>query len=1105
MAKRIPEHPDGSPPSALSYLVGVALLIVGLVTASALYYRFEVERARIEAVELLGTIADAKAERIVQWRAERIGDIENIARQALFVRDLEGWLSAANPRSSTAPWQQALALTVQSYGYDNALVVRADRTPIYAVDETDARFSPETVEALRQALSEGQPVHSQPYRSNSGKVFVDTCAPIKADDGGILAALIIRSDANTFLFPLSDSWPTPSESGETLLFRRSGSDVLFLNNLRKAKDPALTTRLPVSLDDLPAARALRDEGRLVSGIDYRNQEVVAVASDITGSDWKLLAKIDSAEIFAGVRYRLAVALAGTIFVSLLLLVAILFLYNRKRSVFFQDLYEIERKLRESEMRFQAVFEDSHAVMLMIDPSDGTIVEANPAAATFYGWPQDKLRTMTIFDLNNAPTEQVQANLEKALHERQRHFTSRHRRRDGAIRDVDIFSGPLQLHDRDLLYSIIFDVTRRQRAERELRRNEQLLRMAGRAARFGAWSVDIPDFHITWSDEVCAIHEVPAGYSPEIEEAINFYAPEWRETVQNKFDQCVNEGKPFEFEVELVTAKKNRVWVQSIGEAERDASGRIVCVRGAFQDISDRKRREEEFATLIQASLDGFWRCDNEGNLLDANEALNRMLGYSRDDLLEMNVADLAVPDNVLGPQFMARVFQTGAERTETQFGTKSGQFVDVEISCRYLPVLGPRIYAFVRDITEQRRHERLIADERNRYRTIFEAAPISIWEEDWSMVLPYVEQARASGTDDYGTYYEEHPELVQEALRAVEILDVNQATVTLLNASDKAALLASLEVVFATEDTLSGFIGELVALSEGKTVYETEMKLNTVDGDAVDVLLHMTLPDAGAESGRLFVTLTDISQRKRHEAEVRHALRETKRSNEELEQFAYVASHDLQEPLRMVASYTELLSRRYKGTLDERADKYIHYAMDGALRMQQLINDLLLYSRVNTRAREPELTNAETALGKAIQNLQTAIEQSGADITYDALPEVFAEPVQLGQLFQNLISNAIKFRQPDVEPRIHISVEDLENEWQFVVNDNGIGIDEKYAPKVFAIFQRLHTREEYPGTGIGLAVCKRIVERQGGSINFTSTVGEGTSFVFTLPKHSGDA
>jgi len=281
-------------------------------------------------------------------------------------------------------------------------------------------------------------------------------------------------------------------------------------------------------------------------------------------------------------------------------------------------------------------------------------------------------------------------------------------------------------------------------------------------------------------------------------------------------------------------------------------------------------------------------------------------------------------------------------------------------------------------------------------------------------------------------------------------------------------------------------------------------------GFSVGGIDYVTKPLDGAEVlARIDTHLTVHGLRRKLEEQNRlleaevEARRETEaallRSNTELEQLAYVASHDMQEPLRMVASYLQLVAQRYKGQLDADADEFIGYAVDGAKRMQALINDLLAYSRVGTKARPFEPTDCNRLAEIALGNLAIAIAETGAQVTRDTLPTVKGDASQLLQLFQNLLGNAIKFKRVD-PVKVHFTAQAEGSFWRFSVSDNGIGIAPEYFERIFVLFQRLHGRGDYPGTGIGLAICKKIVERHGGEISVQSTVDQGSTFSFTIPR-----
>ena len=282
-------------------------------------------------------------------------------------------------------------------------------------------------------------------------------------------------------------------------------------------------------------------------------------------------------------------------------------------------------------------------------------------------------------------------------------------------------------------------------------------------------------------------------------------------------------------------------------------------------------------------------------------------------------------------------------------------------------------------------------------------------------------------------------------------------------------------------------------------------QVHGLEGGADGYLTEPIQPEELLATVKAFVRLRQTEEKLQHmNDELSRQAVELRRSNEDLQQFAYVASHDLQEPLRTVISYAQLLSRRYQGKLDADADDFIDYVRAGATHMQELITDLLAFSQVQTKGQPFAMTDCEKVLARVLLRLQAQIEETRAVVTHDSLPTVFADVTQLGQVLQNLLSNALKFhgKQP---PRVHVSAQSDGKQWVFAVRDQGIGLEPTHAARIFQVFQRLHSRRAYPGTGIGLAICKRIIEQHGGRIWVESELGKGATFLFTLPAVPGEA
>ncbi|MGD0449474.1 MAG: PAS domain S-box protein [Candidatus Bathyarchaeia archaeon] len=506
---------------------------------------------------------------------------------------------------------------------------------------------------------------------------------------------------------------------------------------------------------------------------------------------------------------------------------------------------------------------------------------------------------------------------------------------------------------------------------------------------------------------------------------------------------------------------------------RNETGKIQGVFAAARDITERKQAEEKLKSaylysrsLLESSLDPLVTISADGKITDVNRSTEEVTGYKREQLIGSDFSDYFTEPGKARLGYK-KVFTDGYVRDyPLAIRHQSGKITDVLYNATIYrnedgTIQG--VFAAARDITERKIAEQKLLAASLYSRSLIEAS-----------LDPLVTISKEG-----------------------KITDVNMATEDVTGYTREELIGSDFSDYFTEpRDARAGY---QKVFTEG-LVKDYPLAIRHKSGKITDVLYNASIyrnPQGDIQG--VFAAARDVTERNAMENEIKQTMEKLKQSNSELEQFAYVASHDLQEPLRMVASYVQLLERRYKGKLDTEADEFIAYAVDGANRMRGLIEDLLTYSRVNRLGKPFEPTNVESTLDIVLLNLKASITENNALVTHDKLPIVMADGGQLVQLFQNLIGNAIKFHGKE-SPHVHVSAQDKENEYMFSVQDNGIGIAPEYFDRLFKIFQRLHTREEYPGSGIGLAVCKRIVERHGGRIWIESQVGKGSTIYFTLNK-----
>jgi len=500
------------------------------------------------------------------------------------------------------------------------------------------------------------------------------------------------------------------------------------------------------------------------------------------------------------------------------------------------------------------------------------------------------------------------------------------------------------------------------------------------------------------------------------------------------------------------------------------------------DITERKEMEQaireserKLDSMLQTMVEGMVFVNAEGEIIYANAAAEQILEVRRDGILgryyherewqqideegQPYPADQLPLSLALGERRMVEGIEHGiiAPNGETKWlSVNAAPMVDDTGQ------INGAIASF-RDITQQKQIEQALRDSERRYRTLFDHAGDAIFVHD---------------------------------MAAGHFLDVNQIACQRLGYSRKELLrMTPMDIDLPKQAAQvpqrieqlkkqGHIVFETIHVRKDGTPIPTEINSRRIDYDGQPAILSLA---------------RDVTERKQAQEQIERYAQKLERSNQELEQFAYVVSHDLREPIRMVKSYLELLQRRYQGALDEKADMFIGYAVDGAQRMQEMIRALLSLSRVGTQGQEFRVVDCEAVLEHTCVSLHHMIEENEAQVTHDPLPTVMGDRAQLAQVYQNLIANAIKFQRQDVVPQVHIAARREADAWVFSVADNGIGIDPQQAERIFQIFQRLHTEQEYVGLGIGLALCKRILERHGGRIWVDSEPGTGSTFYFTLP------
>src|SRR5882672_10162224 len=656
-------------------------------------------------------------------------------------------------------------------------------------------------------------------------------------------------------------------------------------------------------------------------------------------------------------------------------------------------------------------------------------------------------------------------------------------RDGRLRETIYYKATFANGSGEVagLMGAIVDITARKQAEASLLESERRFRRTFELAGSGVAHIGMDRRFLRVNRRLCEI----LGYPQD--ELLRLTG---RQISHPDDLDVINAQRPLLYagEIDSVRVEKRYVrkdgsivWVSFTMVVERDAAGKPQYEIAFFDDVTARKQAEaalreseERFRSVVDSANDGILVYDKQLNVIVGNLAAERILRLPLAGITSLLPCVHADGSPILPDERPTRLtVKSGKPLTGQIVGIyrPDGSMNWVSVNTGFLRRPGETdwygVVSTIGDITKQRNAGLALSASEALYRQTFELATTGIAHVDL----------------------------------AGRFMQVNRSLCEILGYSEKELIGRPVKEISHPEDRNLTDSQRMRVRSGEKPSVRFEKRYIRKNGAIVWVGLSVALACDPSGTPQYEIALfDDITERKKAEAALREAHEELKRSNGELEQFAYVASHDLQEPLRMVSSYTQLLMRRYGDKLDGDAREFTAFIVDGATRMKQLIEDLLAYSRVGTRDRNFKPAEAESSLRRALTNLRAAIQDSGATVTQDKLPTIPCDEVQLAQLFQNLIGNALKFRKPDAAPAVHVGAADQGAEWEFTVRDNGIGIEPQYFERIFMVFQRLHDKGEYPGTGIGLAIVKKVVERHGGRIWVQSQPGAGTTFHFTMPK-----
>ncbi len=746
-----------------------------------------------------------------------------------------------------------------------------------------------------------------------------------------------------------------------------------------------------------------------------------------------------------------------------------------------------------------MFEYSTSPKWIFDVETDEILDVNETAVNHYGYSRQEFLGMTTHQLK--PKEELSRITE--IHDQIKNMEGLIRfgiftqvKKDGTRIKAEVSGHKCYFKNRLCMVIDSFDVTEREKTLQQLKDSQEKLITAQRIAKLGYWKFDLNDFQIYWSDEIYNIFGAEREtFKPSLETLLASIHPDDRENFYKTRELSFNEIKDHEAEYRIVVPDGTIKWIHENGKFIKDDQGKPVVFEGTAQDITSQKHLElsleenkQRYLMVSRATSDAIWDWDFTKNMVYRGEGFQAIFGHTAmtnkldEDLWKANIH----------PEDREKVTASIEHAIKSTHTNWSMEYRFRRADNTYAHVLDKgfftrdkdgkalRLAGGMQDITERKKTEEALRISNERYEVVSKATNDSVW--DWD--LEKNEVIRPAKTLESVLGY---PDIAPH--------EVDNFWKSHVHTEDWKRISERRNLLFENPN---------------ENYWEDEYRFLQPSGTYAFIYDRgYIIRDENGKATRMIGASMNITKLKESEMQLKvlneqleERAKELVASNQELEQFAYVASHDLQEPLRMITSFLTQIELKYNDILDEKGKTYIHFAVDGAKRMRQMILDLLEFSRAGRNIDRPEKVNLNTLINDILSLYQKQIEETGAVVEVSDLPTLAIPKTGIRQVFQNLISNSLKYNmlKKGVVPQISITAKEALDYWKFEVKDNGIGIGPEYYEKVFVIFQRLHDRSEYSGTGIGLAITRKIIENLEGKIWIESEVGKATSFFFTIPK-----